>query len=131
MCSEPIARGSTRCKWCGENLADPKPSGMGAPPYQPAQPQPYYPPPPAAAPSGTTVLVVGLLSIIVCNWLGPVAWVMGNNYEKQCRALGVPPDGAGTGGKILGIIGTVLMGLCCLGGTAWVVLGAATGAVSR
>ena len=34
---------------------------------------------------------------------------MGSSYEKECRARGVQPSGAGRAGRILGIVGSVLL----------------------
>jgi hypothetical protein len=64
------------------------------------------------APSNaTTVLVLGILSIVVCELLGPVAWVMGNETLGQMDA-GLMDDynrGSAVAGRILGIIATVLL----------------------
>lgn len=123
MCSEPIARDATRCKWCGESIG--KATGMGAPVYAP--PPPPVEPAPTRPPDGSTVLIVGILSIVLCALLGPVAWVMGHNYKKQCAALGVQPDGSGTAGMILGIIATFLILAGC-GCWASILIAGAAGA---
>jgi uncharacterized membrane protein YjgN (DUF898 family) len=60
---------------------------------------------------GTTVFVLGLLGIVACQILAPIALVMGNSYIAQCNELGVEPDGLGKAGRILGIVGTVLFAL--------------------
>ena len=59
----------------------------------------------------TTVLVLGILSLVVCQILGPIAWVMGNNELASIDAGRRPPQNRGTAqaGRILGIISTVLM----------------------
>ena len=59
----------------------------------------------------TTVLVLGILSLVVCQILGPIAWVMGNNELAGIDAGRRPPQNRGTAqaGRILGIISTVLM----------------------
>jgi len=59
----------------------------------------------------TTVLVLGILSLVVCQILGPIAWVMGNNELAGIDAGRRPPQNRGTAqaGRILGIIATVLM----------------------
>ena len=59
----------------------------------------------------TTVLVLGILSLVVCQILGPIAWVMGNNELAGIDAGRRPPQNCGTAqaGRILGIISTVLM----------------------
>ena len=59
----------------------------------------------------TTVLVLGILSLVVCQILGPIAWVMGNNELAGIDAGRRPSQNRGTAqaGRILGIISTVLM----------------------
>ena len=59
----------------------------------------------------TTVLVLGILSLVLCQILGPIAWVMGNNELAGIDAGRRPPQNRGTAqaGRILGIISTVLM----------------------
>lgn len=59
----------------------------------------------------TTILVLGILSLVVCQILGPIAWVMGNNELTAIDAGRRPPQNRGTAqaGRILGIISTVLM----------------------
>lgn len=78
---------------------------------------PPPPPPPTGGQTGggsgkaVTTLVLGILSIICCGLLGPVAWVMGNG-ELKAIAAGTSPASNETMakiGKILGIIGTVLL----------------------
>src|SRR5438128_1906635 len=36
--------------------------------------------------NGTVILVLGILSLVVCGLLGPVAWVMGNRDLKEIRS---------------------------------------------
>jgi len=59
----------------------------------------------------TTILVLGILSLVVCQILGPIAWVMGNTELAGIDAGRRPPQNRGTAqaGRILGIISTVLM----------------------
>ena len=49
------------------------------PPPPPAYQAPYSGYGGYEHPQGTTILVLGILSLVVCQLLGPVAWVMGNN----------------------------------------------------
>ena len=69
---------------------------------------PQYPPPTTGTSSGngTLILVLGILSLIGCSILGPVAWVMGNNALPTAS-----PDQQGqvNAGRICGIIGTVFL----------------------
>jgi hypothetical protein len=60
---------------------------------------------------GTMVFVLGLLSILMCQILGPVAWMMGSSYQAQCEANGTTPNQLGTAGKYLGMVGTALLAL--------------------
>lgn len=62
----------------------------------------------------TVIFVIGLLSVLMCAFLGPVAFLMGNSYRKNCAAFDVRPEGLGTAGWILGIIGTIQLGLVLL-----------------
>lgn len=85
-----------------------------------------YQPPPEG---GAVILVCGILSLVMCAPIGIAAWIMGNNYMRQCRALGAPPDGVATAGRVCGIIGTVLFGLQALMVVVWLlVLGLAVAA---
>jgi hypothetical protein len=77
-----------------------------------APPQPYGYGAQYAYPSrGTTVLVLGVLSIVICTILGPIAWSMGSEEMKRVDAGQAPPDGrsAAQAGYICGIIATVLL----------------------
>ena len=59
----------------------------------------------------TTILVLGILSIVVCGLLGPVAWVMGKNELEAIDAGRRAPEGRQNAniGKILGMIASALM----------------------
>jgi uncharacterized membrane protein YjgN (DUF898 family) len=63
-------------------------------------------------PNGTTVLVLGILSLVLCGVLGPFAWSMGS---KALREIEANPSvqwsnrSNVTAGRICGIIGTVLL----------------------
>jgi hypothetical protein len=64
-------------------------------------------------PAGTRVLVVGILGIVLCWALGPVAWFQGT------KALDEIDNSPGTAtnrsliqaGRVCGIVGTVLLAL--------------------
>jgi hypothetical protein len=76
----------------------------------------------------TTALVLGILSIVVCQILGPFAWQIANKEMAAIDAGRRPPENRSNAnaGRILGIIGTVLLalgllffvGLFALGGLA-------------
>jgi hypothetical protein len=62
-------------------------------------------------PQGTTVLVLGILSLVVCQFLGPVAWVMGNTAiaEIDRNPSAYSNRGSVQAGRICGIISSVLL----------------------
>ena len=89
----------------------------------PMQPPPPPPPPAQGYPEAsqaTTALVLGILGIVVCQILGPFAWSIGKKELEAIDAGRRPPENRGNAnaGKILGIIGTVLLGLGILVGIA-------------
>ena len=81
---------------------------MSQPPQFPSESGSY-----PEASQATTVLVLGIISIVLCQLLGPVAWVMGNNELTAIDAGRRAPENRGTAnaGRILGIISTVLMAI--------------------
>lgn len=75
-----------------------------------------YPRPPAPSSGrGTLILVLGILSIVICGLLGPVAWIMGNNALSDIRAGRLDPSEQGlvVAGKVCGIVSTCLILLIC------------------
>jgi TRAP-type C4-dicarboxylate transport system permease small subunit len=75
----------------------------------------------------TTALVLGILGIVCCGVLAPIAWYLGQQELNNIRAGRVPPanEGMARAGQILGIIGTIFLGLAILflllGGLAFLV----------
>ena len=65
------------------------------------------------ASQATTILVLGILGLIICGVLAPVAWIMGKNELEAIDSGRRPPENRGTAnaGRILGIVGTVLIGI--------------------
>lgn len=61
----------------------------------------------------TLILVLGILSLIICQPLGIVAWLLGSADLKQMAAGAMDPTGKDMTniGRILGIIATVLLAL--------------------
>ncbi len=61
----------------------------------------------------TTVLVLGILGIVICGILAPFAWSMGNKELAAIDAGRRSPEnrGSANAGRILGIVGTVLLGI--------------------
>jgi hypothetical protein len=73
-------------------------------------------------PAGTTVLVLGILSLVICGLLGPIAWVKGNTAKREMEAQpGVQWSNRGsiTAGRICGMIASILL---IVGVVAFVVL---------
>lgn len=66
---------------------------------------------PASSNRPTIILVLGILGVVCCGILAPVAWIMGSSELKSIRAGAAPAAGEGLAkaGMILGIIGTVLL----------------------
>jgi hypothetical protein len=64
----------------------------------------------------TTALVIGILGILCCQLLGPVAWYLGRRELNDIKAGTAPAAGEGTAkaGMILGIIGTCFLALAFL-----------------
>jgi hypothetical protein len=104
-CSETIPVSAAQCPHCKSNMG--QSAARPAPLVPAANTAPAGPLPDDTG--GFAPLIVGILGLILCQFLSPVAWAMGSTYEKKCRARGVSPSTAGTGGKILGICGTVLL----------------------
>jgi hypothetical protein len=82
------------------------------PPYGAPQYPPGYAPVAPDHPQATLLLVLGIVSIVLCNVLGPVVWVMGNRAIAEIDASGGRLGGRGNAqaGRICGIIGTVILG---------------------
>jgi hypothetical protein len=59
----------------------------------------------------TLALVLGILSVVCCAILGPVAIFIGNASRQRIQASGATIGGGGmaTAGFVLGIIGTVFL----------------------
>jgi uncharacterized membrane protein YjgN (DUF898 family) len=81
------------------------------------------------ASQATTILVLGILGIIICGILAPFAWSMGNKELAAIDAGLRPPENRGTAnaGRIMGIIGTVLLGIGIVVGIVVLVLVVAVG----
>lgn len=78
------------------------------------QQPPQFPSDPGSYPEqsqATTILVLGILGIVICGILAPFAWSMGSKELAAIDAGRRPPENRGTAnaGRILGIIGTVLL----------------------
>lgn len=88
----------------------------GPDPYDPRPYPPYGgyglpPAPPPDHPQATTVLILGILGIVLCQVLAPFAWVMGGRVRKEIAASRGTVGGAQmvTIGWVLGIVGSCLL----------------------
>ncbi|HZC71269.1 MAG TPA: DUF4190 domain-containing protein [Jatrophihabitans sp.] len=96
-------------------MSYPPPYGQGPPgPEEPYGSQHGGYPPPGwriEHPQGTTVLVLGILSLVVCGILGPFAWSMGNRAltEIDAQPNYYSNRGSVVAGRICGIIATILL----------------------
>lgn len=71
--------------------------GYGYPAYGPSQ--------------ATTILVLGILSLVACGLLGPFAWHMGTQELERLEAGQIDPSHRSNivAGRVCGIIGTVFL----------------------
>lgn len=85
---------------------------------QPPEPWPAHPgyAPPPEHPRATTVLVLGILGLVLCGILAPFAWVMGKSTLEEIDSSGGRWGGRSSAntGYILGIVGSVMLGLALL-----------------
>jgi hypothetical protein len=76
---------------------------------------PYAPPFGATgyiyAPRAGSILTLGILSLVACTFLGPIAWSMGNTELQRIDAGQTDPSSRGNvaAGRICGMIASVIM----------------------
>ncbi|HEV8582379.1 MAG TPA: DUF4190 domain-containing protein [Thermoanaerobaculia bacterium] len=72
----------------------------------PPQPQPQ-----SSSTQAVTALVLGILGVVCCGLLAPIAWYLGSQEQKAIREGRSPAAGEGLAkaAVILGVIGTVLL----------------------
>jgi len=79
-------------------------------------------------PNGTTILVLGILSLLACGILGPFAWKMSNDALREMNAnpgVNYVNRGNVTAGRICGIISSVLLIIGVAGILLVIIFGAA------
>ena len=101
-CAEKIRKQAVKCRFCGQSLVLGRAGGTAARPR---------PRPAPADRGGTAILIVAILGWVICGICHPIAWAMGASHESNCRAQGIEPSGAAKAGKILGMVGTILLGV--------------------
>jgi len=95
----------------------------GSPPQQYPQQQPQqqypqqqgdpapgwgYPQPNPFDSESTSILVTGILSLVLCGFIGIYAWIQGNKLRDRANAAGWPEPSNAKVGRILGIVGTCI-----------------------
>ncbi|MCL2612050.1 MAG: DUF4190 domain-containing protein [Nocardioidaceae bacterium] len=87
------------------------------------------PPPPPDHPKATTILVLGIVGHFVCGLTSPFALVMGARARREIAASQGRLGGSTmvTVGWVLGIVGTVELGLALLYAVVLVVLAVTSG----
>jgi hypothetical protein len=82
---------------------------------------------------GVLILVLGILGLLLCQLLGPVAWVLGKGDLRAMDAGQMDPEGRGLtqAGYILGIVATAFMALSLLVFLAIFVLGIGSAIVEQ
>ncbi|GEM_PF-2937142 len=107
-CGSPNPDFAIYCHQCGKLLAEETTLDISPPP----------PPEPPSAPilpkgNGVLVLVFGILGIATCLPLSIIAWLMGHGELQKMRRglISTEEEGLTKVGRILGIIGTILMAL--------------------
>lgn len=100
------------------------PPGYGSPPSGPPPGYGYGPPPyatqgygyvpymmPIDHPNGTLILILGIVGLVACQIIGPVAWIMGSKALREIDANRALYRNRGNvqAGRICGIIGTCLL----------------------
>jgi hypothetical protein len=111
-CAETIQAAAVKCRFCGEVVK----KGRGAVAARGAgrtgaRPRGRTRVTGRTDTGGTSILVVAILGWVLCGILLPIAWGMGSSHAKRCRAAGIAPSGVATAGKIIGMIGTIFLGV--------------------
>ena len=85
---------------------------QGQPGWQPAGTPPYVYAAPDH-PKAVTAMVLGIIGLVACQVASPFAWAMGKRTVAEIDASGGRLGGRGQAqaGYILGIVGTILLGL--------------------
>ena len=106
----------------------PQPPPPSQPPYGSYPPNQYGPPPYGFGapehPQATTVLILGILGLVLCQLISPFAWIMGNRVVAEIDASNGQVGGRSqaNAGRICGIVGTFLLGAALLISVAAVVI---------
>jgi Domain of unknown function (DUF4190) len=98
---------------------------------QPYQQQPYYQQPyyqqygpPPDHPQATTALILGIIGMVLCQLLGPFAFVIGRKALREIDASGGTLGGRGNAqvGYVLGIVSMVLLAVYAVIAVVYVII---------
>ncbi|TYL45810.1 DUF4190 domain-containing protein [Nocardioides sp. BGMRC 2183] len=83
---------------------------------------PYGPPP--DHPEASKILILGILGFALCQVISPFAWTMGNRVKQEIETSGGRWGGQQyvTVGRILGIVGSVMLLVGLLAMVAYVAI---------
>ena len=97
-----IAMLSQQLQACNAELA--RLRGYGAQPMY-SMPSYIYPP------RGSSILTIGILSLVLCTFMGPIAWSMGNTELARIDSGQVDPVSRSnaSAGRICGMIATIFL----------------------
>jgi Domain of unknown function (DUF4190) len=89
---------------------------------QPLDPPPAPPVSASASREAVTALILGILGVVCCGFVAPVAWYLGQNelraiQEGRASSAG---EGMAMAAKILGMIGTALLIVGLLFSLLWI-----------
>jgi hypothetical protein len=79
--------------------------------------------PPQDHPQATLAMILGIVGVVVCQIVGPFAWVIGKRAMNEIDASGGTLGGRGQAqaGFILGIIASVLLALGLVFFVVWLI----------
>ncbi len=82
---------------------------------------------------GTLILILGILGLVLCQFLAPFAWIMGKGDMEKIDSGAMDPEGRGLtqAGMICGIIGTIILVLSLLSIIAVIVFAIPVGILSE
>ena len=100
---------------------------MSYPPQPPPGARPPYGygyPAPADHPQAVTILVLGILGLVLCQLIGPFAWVMGRRALREIDSSGGTIGGRGLvmAGYVCGIAASALFVLFAVFAVIYVVI---------
>jgi len=112
-CGTSNAQDAVFCTQCATNITG-QGTGVRYNPHAhaPLPPAPYGGYGGYGLPSrSSTILTLGILSLVVCSIMGPIAWAMGSEELRRIEAGTSDPHHRGTvvAGRICGIVATCLM----------------------